>query len=187
MSIMTDDHKRLTTSFDKNSTASDVIKGIDLSGKRAIVTGASSGLGTETARALASAGADITLAVRNIEASRKAAEEITAKTGNPNVHVAQLDLDDRASIGTFVKAWQGPLHMGRGCPPARRQGRCLLRGLQYSYSTQRGRGTTQPNRRDARRRGSRKRGTALETLRATDRYPTRLSRCKKYSDNETLL
>ncbi|WP_433519159.1 SDR family NAD(P)-dependent oxidoreductase [Nonomuraea sp. CA-143628] len=105
------DHKRLTTPFDKNSTADEVIEGVDLSGRRAIVTGASSGLGTETARALASAGADVTLAVRNMDAGREAAEEITAKTGNTNVHVARLDLADRASIAAFADAWQGPLHI----------------------------------------------------------------------------
>lgn len=105
------DHKPLTTPFDKNSTAGEVIEGVDLSGKRAIVTGASSGLGTEIARTLAGAGADVTLAVRNVEAGRGAAEEIMAKTGNGNVHVAELDLADRASIAAFADAWQGPLHI----------------------------------------------------------------------------
>lgn len=104
-------HKRLITRFDKNSTADDVIAGVDLTGKRAIVTGAAIGLGAETARALASAGADVTLAVRNEDAGRKAAGEITAKTGNANVHVAKLDLNDRASITAFVDAWTGPLHI----------------------------------------------------------------------------
>ncbi|AXH01012.1 SDR family NAD(P)-dependent oxidoreductase (plasmid) [Deinococcus wulumuqiensis] len=103
--------QRLTTPFNNTSTADDVIAGVDLTGKRAVVTGASSGLGAETARALASVGADVTLAVRNVEAGQKVADDIKAKTGNQNVHVAKLDLDDRASIAAFVAAWDGPLHI----------------------------------------------------------------------------
>ncbi len=56
---------RVTTPFGFESTAADVIAGVDLTGKTAIVTGASSGIGVETARALAAAGASVTLAVRN--------------------------------------------------------------------------------------------------------------------------
>ena len=58
----------ITTRFGFHSTAAEVIEGIDLRGKRAIVTGGSSGIGIETARAFASAGADVTLAVRNTTA-----------------------------------------------------------------------------------------------------------------------
>jgi len=105
------EHQVLTTPFDKTSTTDEVIAGVDLTGKRAIATGASSGLGAETARALAAAGADVTLAVRNLDAGRKAADEITARTGNAGVHVAHLDLNDRASIDAFVAAWQGPLNI----------------------------------------------------------------------------
>ena len=54
------------------STAAEVVDGIDLTGKRAIVTGGASGIGVETARALAGAGAEVTLAVRNVEAGRDA-------------------------------------------------------------------------------------------------------------------
>jgi short chain dehydrogenase len=56
---------RITSPFTARSTAAEVVAGIDLRDKRAIVTGGSSGIGIETARALASAGADLTLAVRN--------------------------------------------------------------------------------------------------------------------------
>jgi NAD(P)-dependent dehydrogenase (short-subunit alcohol dehydrogenase family) len=87
------------------------VRGIDLSGKRAIVTGASSGIGIDTARALAGAGADVTLAVRNGEAGAQTAADITATTGNANVHVAPLELVDRASIDAFVAGWDAPLHI----------------------------------------------------------------------------
>jgi NAD(P)-dependent dehydrogenase (short-subunit alcohol dehydrogenase family) len=102
---------RVTSPFYCNSTTDEVLAGVDLTGKRAIVTGASSGLGIETARALASTGADVTLAVRDTEAGKRVAADITAKTGNANVHVAPLDLNSHASIAAFTKAWIGPLHI----------------------------------------------------------------------------
>jgi NAD(P)-dependent dehydrogenase (short-subunit alcohol dehydrogenase family) len=101
----------ITTQFGFDSTAAEVVEGIDLSGKRAIVTGGSSGIGIETARALAGAGADVTLAVRNIDAGKRTAADITASTGNAAVHVGRLDLADRASVAGFVASWNGPLHL----------------------------------------------------------------------------
>jgi NAD(P)-dependent dehydrogenase (short-subunit alcohol dehydrogenase family) len=103
--------KPLKTQFGFRSTAAEVLKGVDLSSKRAIVTGGASGIGLETARALAGAGAEVTLAVRNPEAGARAAADITATTQNKGVRVARLDLLDRASIAAFVAAWQGPLHI----------------------------------------------------------------------------
>jgi hypothetical protein len=91
---------RITSRFGMDSTAAEVIAGIDLAGKRAIVTGASSGVGVETARALASANAEVTLAVRSIEAGQRAAQDIIATTGNKHVLVALLDLADQASVAT---------------------------------------------------------------------------------------
>ncbi len=100
---------RITTPFGFTSTAAEVIAGVDLSGKRAIVTGASSGIGVETARALADAGAAVTLAVRNTEAGERVAAEIREGTGNGAVTVGALDLSDLSSVGAFVTAWSGPL------------------------------------------------------------------------------
>jgi NAD(P)-dependent dehydrogenase (short-subunit alcohol dehydrogenase family) len=101
----------ITTPFGRHSTATEVVEGIDLSGKRAIVTGAASGIGVETARALARTGAEVTLAVRNTDAGARTAADITATTGNPNIHVAPLDLSDRTSIASFIATWDGPLHI----------------------------------------------------------------------------
>jgi NAD(P)-dependent dehydrogenase (short-subunit alcohol dehydrogenase family) len=101
----------VSTPFGPQSTAAEVIAGIDLTGKRAIVTGGASGIGMETARALASAGAEVTLAVRNVEAGQRVAADIPASTGNRNVFVAPLDLADRKSIADFVANWSGPLHI----------------------------------------------------------------------------
>ncbi|QIQ04080.1 SDR family NAD(P)-dependent oxidoreductase [Streptomyces liangshanensis] len=105
------EHARITTPFDARSTAAEVIAGVDLTGRRAIVTGASSGIGVETARALAGAGAEVTLAVRDVAAGERTAEDITATTGNKNLAVAPLDLADQASVAAFTAAWDGPLHV----------------------------------------------------------------------------
>ena len=94
--------ERITTPFDAESTAAEVIAGIDLTGRRAIVTGGASGIGIETARALAGAGAEVTLAVRNLEAGERTAADITGSTGNKQVLVAPLDLADQASVAAFV-------------------------------------------------------------------------------------
>jgi nucleoside-diphosphate-sugar epimerase len=77
-----------------SSTAEEVAAGIDLSGRRVVVTGAASGIGIETARALAGTGADVTLAVRNTAAGERTAQYIATATGNHAVHVAALDLTE---------------------------------------------------------------------------------------------
>jgi NAD(P)-dependent dehydrogenase (short-subunit alcohol dehydrogenase family) len=102
---------RITTPFGAQSTAAEVIAGIDLTGRRAIVTGGASGIGIETARALAGAGAEVTLAVRNTEAGERTAADIIASTGNKQVLVAPLDLADQASVAALVAGWNGPLHI----------------------------------------------------------------------------
>ncbi|GAA1698817.1 SDR family NAD(P)-dependent oxidoreductase [Streptomyces yatensis] len=101
----------ITTPFGFSSTAAEVAEGIDLAGRRAVVTGASSGLGAETARALAGTGASVTLAVRDMAAGEDIAKSITASTGNQDVRVAQLDLADPGSVAAFTASWQGPLHV----------------------------------------------------------------------------
>jgi NAD(P)-dependent dehydrogenase (short-subunit alcohol dehydrogenase family) len=109
MNIRQDLTPRIRTPFGFETTAGEVLAGVDLRTKRAIVTGGASGIGVETARALATAGAAVTLAVRDVAAGRHVAEDIGRSGGNHRVDVAHLDLADRASIEAFVAAWTGPL------------------------------------------------------------------------------
>ncbi len=101
----------VTTPFDARSTAADVARGVDLTGHCAVVTGAASGIGVETVRALAGAGAEVTLAVRDRKAGEAAAEAIGSAGGAERLRVATLDLADRRSVAAFTDAWQGPLHI----------------------------------------------------------------------------
>jgi NAD(P)-dependent dehydrogenase (short-subunit alcohol dehydrogenase family) len=101
----------ITTPFGATSTAAEVLDGVDLTGRRIIVTGGASGIGVETARALAGAGAEVTLAVRDLAAGERAAEDIIASTGNKQVLVGRLDLADQGSVAEFAAAWDGPLHV----------------------------------------------------------------------------
>jgi NAD(P)-dependent dehydrogenase (short-subunit alcohol dehydrogenase family) len=99
--------------FNASSTAAEVLEGVDLAGYRAVVTGASSGIGTETARALAAAGADVTMAVRNVAAGNRVAEELRASLGAHagQLQVTHLDLADLSTVRAFASAWSGPLHI----------------------------------------------------------------------------
>jgi NAD(P)-dependent dehydrogenase (short-subunit alcohol dehydrogenase family) len=105
------DSNRVVTTFGAQSTASEVLAGVDLTGRRALVTGGASGIGVETARALAGAGAEVTLAVRNLEAGGQTAEDIGASTGDGRVLVAPLGLADQGSVRALAASWDGPLHI----------------------------------------------------------------------------
>ncbi|MBW8705869.1 2,3-dihydro-2,3-dihydroxybenzoate dehydrogenase [Streptomyces sp. MBT84] len=92
-----------TTTFGKRATAAEALDGVDLSGRRMIVTGGSSGLGVETVRALAGAGAQVTIATRNPASAGALVKEF------PGTQVVALDLADLASVRAFCDAWDGPL------------------------------------------------------------------------------
>jgi len=107
---------RVTTPFGYESTAAEVIAGVDLSGRRAVVTGGASGIGVETVRALAKAGAEVTLTARDQVVGERVAAAINKSlsmddTGNSHVYVAPLELADRASVRAFAASWTGPLHI----------------------------------------------------------------------------
>lgn len=94
----------LGTGFNAQSTTTDVIKGIDLSGKIAIVTGGNAGIGVETTKTLVGAGATVIVPARDVEKARKNLE------GIPHVEIEALDFMDPASIDAFAEKF---LHSGR--------------------------------------------------------------------------
>lgn len=100
--------KPIGSGFNAISTTNDVIKGIDLKGKIAIVTGGGTGIGLETVKTLSKAGATIIVPARNVE---KAKENLK---GIANVEIEELDLIDSDSIDTFVGKFLAsgrPLHL----------------------------------------------------------------------------
>ncbi|PON44177.1 Short-chain dehydrogenase/reductase [Trema orientale] len=88
--------------FSSFSTAEDVTQGIDGNGLTAIVTGASSGIGTETARVLALRGVHIIMAVRNMAAGRDVKEAIVEEIPTAKVDAMELDLSSLSSVRKFA-------------------------------------------------------------------------------------
>ena len=84
------------------TTTDEVIDGVDLTGKIAVVTGASAGIGVETARALAAAGAHVVLAARNAERTEAAAESIRERVPGAELEVGMLDLTSLDSVRAFA-------------------------------------------------------------------------------------
>lgn len=96
------------TGFNAQSTAADVITGIDLKGKTAIVTGGNTGIGLETAKALASAGATVIVPARDVNKAKRNLE------GLANFEIEEMDMMDPASIDRFAEKFISsgrPLHM----------------------------------------------------------------------------
>lgn len=105
----------ITTRFTAASTALEVVEGVRLDDVRALVTGASSGLGVETSRALVAAGAQVTLAVRDVVKGQQVADQIVEQLdrvgGSCPLTVVGVDLADRVSVARLVEQWSGPLHV----------------------------------------------------------------------------
>jgi NAD(P)-dependent dehydrogenase (short-subunit alcohol dehydrogenase family) len=95
----------IRSNFGARTTALEAVAGISLAGRNAIVTGGASGLGLETSRALAFAGAHVTLAVRNLDQGQATAEALRAEFPHASVAVAKLDLSDLASVKKFTGDW----------------------------------------------------------------------------------
>jgi NAD(P)-dependent dehydrogenase (short-subunit alcohol dehydrogenase family) len=93
--------KPMDSPFGARTQAGEVVEGVDLHGKTAIVTGAAAGLGVETLRALASAGARVVMPVRSRAKGEAVAAEIRAATGAA-IEVADMDLEDFASVRAFA-------------------------------------------------------------------------------------
>jgi NAD(P)-dependent dehydrogenase (short-subunit alcohol dehydrogenase family) len=96
----------------------------DLTGTTAVVTGANSGIGWHTARALAARGARVVLAVRDAERGKQAADRIKSSVAAADLDVANLDLASMASVRAFGDGWAEPLDLlvnnaGVMAPPKR--------------------------------------------------------------------
>jgi NAD(P)-dependent dehydrogenase (short-subunit alcohol dehydrogenase family) len=95
----------MAKSFGATSTTDEVLEGVDLSGKRVLVTGASAGLGVETARALAAHGAEVIGAVRDLDKGHSATAPVRDQAANGGgLELVQLDLASLASVRACADA-----------------------------------------------------------------------------------
>ena len=130
--------KPIGSGFNAASTASDVIKGIDLTGKIAIVTGGNSGIGLETTKILAAAGATVIVPARDTEKAKKNLQGIA------NVELETMDLMNPESIDAFAEKFLAsgrPLHLlinnaGIMWVPLRRDSRGIESQLATNYLAQ---------------------------------------------------
>jgi NAD(P)-dependent dehydrogenase (short-subunit alcohol dehydrogenase family) len=102
---MTEPEHRVTSRFGADTLASEVIEGISLAGKRAIVTGGASGIGIVTVATLAKAGALVTIAARNLGAAKLVADKINDEEGRAAVDVMSIELDSLDSVREFSRRW----------------------------------------------------------------------------------
>lgn len=130
--------KPIGSGFNAKSTTIEVIKGIDLTGKVAIVTGGNTGIGLETTQTLAAAGATVIVPARDIEKAKR------NLAGIANVEIEQMDLMNPASIDTFAETFLAsgrPLHLlinnaGIMWVPLRRDKRGIESQLATNYLAQ---------------------------------------------------
>lgn len=130
--------KPVGSEFNATSTAGDVIKGIDLTGKIAIVTGGNSGIGLETVKTLSGAGATVIVPARDVEKAKKNLEGIS------NVEIEEMDLINPDAIDTFAEKFLAsgrPLHLlinnaGIMFVPLRRDSRGYESQLATNYLAQ---------------------------------------------------
>lgn len=130
--------KPVGSGFDAKSTTNDVIKGIDLSGKNVIVTGGNTGIGLETVKTLAAAGATVIVPARDIEKAKKNLLNV------PNVELEAMDLIESDSIDAFAQKFlssERPLHLlinnaGIMWVPFRRDHRGIESQLATNYLAQ---------------------------------------------------
>jgi len=93
------------TAFDKDTTTEQVLDGVDLTGRRVVITGAATGLGRESARALAAHGARVTVLARSPERAAEAAAALASAVPGAEVESGVVDLADLASIRAFAQGY----------------------------------------------------------------------------------
>jgi NAD(P)-dependent dehydrogenase (short-subunit alcohol dehydrogenase family) len=102
---MTTPQQHIGSGFGAESTAAEVVDGIDLSGKLAVITGGYSGVGIETTRALVGAGASVVVPARRPDHAREQLDGIA------NVEVDDLQLDDQDSVRAFAGRFDRPIDL----------------------------------------------------------------------------
>jgi NAD(P)-dependent dehydrogenase (short-subunit alcohol dehydrogenase family) len=102
---MTTPQQKIGSGFGAQSTAAEVVDGIDLSGRLAVITGGYSGVGIETTRALVNAGASVVVPARRPDHARGELE------GIENVEVGELQLDDQDSVRAFAEGLDRPIDL----------------------------------------------------------------------------
>src|SRR5690606_35409374 len=130
--------KPIGSGFNAKSTSEEVIKGIDLKGKIAIVTGGNSGIGLETVKTLANAGAVVIVPARDSEKAKSNLQ------GIPNVEIEEMDLVNPTSIDAFAEKFLAsgrPLHLlinnaGIMWVPLRKDSRGVESQLAVNYLAQ---------------------------------------------------
>jgi NAD(P)-dependent dehydrogenase (short-subunit alcohol dehydrogenase family) len=93
------------SSYGRDTTTDEVLEGVDLSRKRILITGSSGGLGEESARALSSRGAAITMAARNPEKNEAGAARIRQRVPGADLELRMLDLCSLESVRSFAKGF----------------------------------------------------------------------------------
>ncbi len=90
------------SSFSRESTAEEVVRGLDLSGQVIMITGTTSGLGEESARVLAARGAQVAMLARDPQKNREAADRIRSSVPDADLSMHQVDLSNLASVARFA-------------------------------------------------------------------------------------
>ncbi len=91
--------------YGAETTTDQILDGLDLSGRRFVVTGSSSGLGEESARALTAAGAKVTMLARNAEKNEAAAARVREAVPDADLELGTVDLADLSSIRSFADGY----------------------------------------------------------------------------------
>ena len=91
--------------FGSGTTTDEVLEGVDLTGRRVLITGAAVGLGRETARAMAAHGADVTILARSAERAAEGAAAVEALVPGARLDTGVVDLGSLASINAFADGW----------------------------------------------------------------------------------
>ena len=117
----------MSNSFGATSTTDEVLRGINLSGKRVLVTGVSAGLGVETARALAAHGAEVIGAARDLSKAQAATEQVRAQ----------------AAGGGSLRSGPARPGIARQCAPLRRRSACRGQAFRRDHCQRRCHGVPQ--------------------------------------------